>query len=68
MDTDQKNKMNMVRDNDLGNDYAMDKWKTINAARGGEFTADSQNYYAKQQAKKGLLGNNGGILGLGIGF
>lgn len=64
----QFNVQNQIADRNASDAWDMDKWKNQNAARAGQFTADSQNYYANQQANRGLLGNNGGILGTGIKF
>jgi hypothetical protein len=58
---------NAMADKNADTTFAMDKWKTQNAAIGGEKTADSQNYYADQQSKKGIFGNSGGFLGTGFG-
>lgn len=61
----QFNIQNQISDRSASDAFDMDKWKTQNAAKAGELTANSQNYYAEQQSKRGLLGNKGGILGLG---
>jgi hypothetical protein len=66
MDASKVNIGNAMQDKAADTNFAMDKWKTQNQIMGGQYTADSQNYYAKQQANKGLLGNQGGILGTGI--
>lgn len=57
---------NAMNDANLTDQFAMDKWKTGNAAQGNYYTANAQNYYANQQANRGLLGNSGGILGTGF--
>lgn len=66
MKAGQFNIQNQIADRGASDAFDMDKWKTQNAARAGQFTADSQNYYAQQQSKRGLLGNKGGLLGTGI--
>lgn len=66
MRVDQFNIQNQIADKAATDAFNMDKWKTGNAAQAGQFTADAQNYYAKQQANRGLLGNNGGLLGTGL--
>jgi hypothetical protein len=63
----QFNVQNAIADKSASDAWDMERWKTQNAARAGQFTADSQNYYAQQQGKRGLLGNNGGLLGTGLG-
>lgn len=66
MTAQQYNIDNAMNDKRADDAFAMDKWQTGNAAQAGQFTADAQNYYAKQQADRGLLGNKGGLLGTGI--
>lgn len=68
MDVRSSNLSTAMKDKQATDAFLMDRWKQQNAAIGGEKTAASQNYYADQQSKRGLLGNNGGILGTGIGF
>jgi hypothetical protein len=65
MRTGQFNIQNAIGDKAASDAFDMDKWKTGNAAKAGELSANAQNYYADKQSKKGLLGNNGGFLGLG---
>jgi hypothetical protein len=67
MRTGQFNIQNAIGDKAASDAFDMDKWKTQNAAKAGEMTANAQNYYADKQSKRGLLGNRGGILGTGIG-
>jgi len=67
MRANQFNIQNQIADRSASDAFDMDKWKTSNAAKAGELAANSQNYYAEQQSKRGLLGNRGGILGTGWG-
>jgi hypothetical protein len=67
MRANQFNIQNQIADRSASDAFDMDKWKTSNAAKAGELTANAQNYYAQQQSKRGLLGNRGGILGTGLG-
>jgi len=66
MDASKFNIGNAMQDKVADTNFAMDKWRTQNQIIGGEKTADSQNYYADKMADRGLLGNQGGILGTGI--
>ena len=66
-EVDARNKTNAIQD--IGNVYdsATDRWKTGNAAKAGQMAADAQVQVAKQGAKRGMFGNNGGFMGTGIG-
>jgi hypothetical protein len=65
MRANQFNIQNQIADRSASDAFDMDKWKTSNAAKAGELSANAQNYYADKQSKKGLLGDKGGFLGLG---
>jgi hypothetical protein len=66
MDAQRFNIQNQMADKVATDQFSMDRWKTQNAARAGQYASDSQNYYAQQQSNKGLLGDKGGLWGTGL--